>query len=41
MFSEGPTVFACVKDRDGLEAIIGHILTALERALLSEAQKPL
>ena len=37
MFSEGPTVFACIKDREGLEAIVEHILTAWDRALPLEA----
>ena len=41
MRGEGPTVFACIKDREGLEAIVEHVLTARERALLSEAQKSL
>ena len=34
-----PTVFACIKDREGLEAIVEHILKARERALLSEVAK--
>lgn len=33
MRGAGPTVFACVKERDGLDAITDHILSARERAL--------
>ena len=32
MRGEGPTVFACIKDREGLEAIVEHILKAREAA---------
>ena len=41
MRGEGPrpTVFACIKDREGLEAIVEYILRARERALLSEARE--
>ena len=39
MRGEGPTVFACIKDREGLEAIVGYILKARERALLAEVAK--
>lgn len=33
MRGDGPTVFACVKERDGLDDIIGHILSARETAV--------
>ena len=33
MRGEGPTVFACVKNREGLEAIVGYILKTRERAI--------
>lgn len=33
MRGEGPTVFACLKDGEGLQAIVAHILSARERAL--------
>ncbi len=33
MRGEGPTVFACIKDREGLEAIVGQILAARAEAL--------
>lgn len=39
ILGEGPTVFACIKDREGLKAIVGHILTARERASLPEVAK--
>ena len=32
MRGEGPTVFACIKDREGLAAIVEHILRARETA---------
>ena len=32
-------VFACIKDREGLEAIVEHILKARERAMLSEIRE--
>lgn len=32
MRGEGPTVFACIKDREGLAAIVEHILKARETA---------
>jgi urease accessory protein len=33
MRGDGPTVFACIKERDGLDDIIDNILSARERAL--------
>ena len=33
MRGAGPIVFACIRDREGLEAIVDEILTARERAL--------
>ena len=33
MRGEGPTVFACVKDGDGVEAVVEHVLEARRRAL--------
>lgn len=33
MRGEGPTVFACIKRRDGLEDIVGHILEARQKTL--------
>ncbi|NKB68326.1 MAG: urease accessory protein UreG [Candidatus Latescibacteria bacterium] len=33
MRGDGPTVFACIKNRDGLETIIKHILAARQLAL--------
>ena len=33
MRGAGPIVFACIRDREGLEAIVNEILTARERAL--------
>ncbi|MEE2872443.1 MAG: urease accessory protein UreG [Candidatus Latescibacterota bacterium] len=38
MRGEGPTVFACIKDREGFEAIVEHILQARERALVAEEE---
>ena len=33
MRGAGPIVFACIRDRQGLEAIVDEILAARERAL--------
>jgi urease accessory protein len=38
MRGEGPTVFACIKNREGFEAIVEHILQARERALVAEEE---
>ncbi len=33
MRGKGPTVFACIKERDGLDAIVDYILSAREQAV--------
>ena len=40
MRGDGPTVFACIKERVGLETIVEHILAARKRATSSAAQTP-